>query len=187
MLYTIRSEDYSIQALAFSADSYRLPNIRGVQCRVWDPPVLVKEDSEEVNSATVSTSTARQEVSMESIDDMNPITSLTCHGAGHVFFCSQEDRSIYVCENTLSQQDHRLCSHADGFSILSFSLDGKSNVFGSRDTASRIMLHNVVLGNQQLENAKLEFDHSEGVTVDQKLTDGGCSRLLVFTAEKQTH
>lgn len=186
LLYTIKSEDYGIQALAFSGDSHRLLDIRGVQCRVWDPPVLVREDPEEVNSDTVSVSTMPQEVSMESIDDVNPITSLACHGAGHIFFCGKEDGSIYVYEIKSGRQGHRLCSHADGVSILSLSFDEKRNLLCSTDTASRIMVHRLVLGDQQLENAEVVFDHREGVTVDQALMDGGCSRLLVCTAEKQT-
>lgn len=186
LLYNIKLEDYGIQALAFSGDSHRLLDIRGAQCRVWDPPVLVREDPEEVNSDTVSLSTMPQEVRMITIDDVNPITSLACHEAGHVFFCGKEDGSIYVYESQSGRQGHRLCNHADGVSILSLSFDEKSNVLCSTDTASRIILHKFVLGDQQLRNAEVLFDHLEGVTIDQVLMEGGCSRLLVCTAEKQT-
>lgn len=186
LLYNIKSDEYVIQALAFSGDSHRLLDIRGAQCRVWDPPVLVREDPEEVNSDTVSVSTMPLEVNMKSIDDVNLITSLACHDAGHVFFCGKEDGSIYVYESQSGHQGHRLCTHAAGVSILSLSFDEKSNMLCSVDTASRIILHRLVLRGQQLENAEVVFDHLEGVTIDQVLMEGGCSRLLVCTAEKQT-
>ena len=96
LLYNFKLEDYGIQALAFSGDSHRLLDIRGAQCRVWDPPVLVREDLDEVNNDTVSVSTMPQEVNMTPVDDVNPITSLACHEAGHVFFLWQREW-IYVC------------------------------------------------------------------------------------------
>jgi WD40 repeat protein len=186
LLYNIKSEDYGIQALAFSGDSHRLLDIRGTQCRVWDPTVLVREDSEEVNSDTVSVSTMPQEVSMKTIDDVNPITSLACHKAGHLYFCGKEDGSIYVYDSKSGRQAHRLCSHADGVSILSLSFDEESNFLCSTDNASRIIVHRLMLSDQHLENAEVVFDHLEGVTIDQVLMEGNLSRLLVCTAEKQT-
>ena len=186
LLYHINSEEYGIQALAFSGDSHRLLDIRGTQCRVWDPPVLVREDLDEVNSDTVSVSTMPQEVSIKSMDDVDPISSLACDDLGQVFFCGKEDGSIYIYESKSGRQGHKLCSHADGVSILSLAFDKKSYVLCSTDTASRIILHQLKLGDLQLESAEVLFDHLEGMTIDQVLMEGGCSRLLVCTAAKQT-
>lgn len=186
LLYNIKLEDYGIQALAFSGDSHRLLDIRGAQCRVWDPPVLVREDLDEVNSDTVSVSTMPQEVNMSSIDEVNVITALACHEAGHVFFCGKENGAIYIYESQSGWQGHRLCSHAKGVLILSLSFDEKSNLLCSTDTASRIMIHRLVLRDEQLKNAEVVFDHLEGVAIDQVLMEGSCSKLLVCTAEKQT-
>lgn len=186
LLYTIKLEDYSIQALAFSGDSHRLLDIQGAQCRVWDPPVLVREDLDETNSDTVSVSTMPQEVNMASMDDVNPITSLACHAAGFVFFCGKENGSIYAYESQKGWQGHKLCSHANGVSILSLSFDEKSNFLCSTDTASRIIIHQLVFEESQVKSAEVVFDHLEGVTIDQVLVEGSCSKLLVCTAEKQT-
>lgn len=186
LLYSIKLEDYGIQALAFSGDSHRLLDIRGAQCRVWDPPVLVREDLDEVNSDTVSVSTMPQEINMVSMDDVNPITSLACHEAGHVFFCGKENGSIYVYESQSGWQGHKLCSHASGVSILSLSFDEKSNILCSTDTAGRIIIHRLVFGDQRLKNVEVVFDHLEGVTIDQVLMGDSCLKVLVCTAEKQT-
>lgn len=186
LLYNIISEDYGILTLAFSGDSHRLLDVRGAQCHVWDPPVLVREDLEEVSSDTVSVSTMPQEISMRSIDDVNQITSLSCHKLGHVFFCGKEDGSIYVYEGKSGRQGHKICSHANGVSILSLLFDEESNILCSTDTASRVILHRLVLEDQQLEKAEMVFDHLEGISIDQILMNSGCSRLLVCTAEKQT-
>lgn len=186
LLYNMRLEDYGIQALAFSGDSHRLLDIRGAQCRVWDPPVLVREDLDEVNSDTVSVSTMPQEVNMASMDDVSPIASLACHEAGHIFFCGKEDGSIHVYESRSSWRSRRLCSHANGVSILSLSFDENSNLLCSTDTASRIMIHRLVFGDQQVQSAEVLFDHLEGVAIDQVLIGANSSKLLVCTAKKQT-
>ena len=186
LLYNIKLDDFGMQALAFSGDSHRLLDIRGAQCRVWDPPVLVREDLDEVNSDTVSVSTMPQEVNMASMDDMSQITSLACHEAGHVFFCGKEDGSIHVYESQSGWQSRRLCSHANGASILSLSFDENSNLLCSTDIASRIKIHRLVFGDQQTPSAEVIFDHLEGVAIDQVLMEGSHSKLLVCTAKKQT-
>lgn len=186
LLYNIKLEDYGMQALAFSGDSHRLLDIRGAQCRVWDPPILIREELDEVNSDTVSVSTMPQEVNMASMDEVSQIASLACHEAGHVFFCGKEDGSIYVFESKSGWQSRRLCSHANGISILSLSFDEKSNLLCSTDTASRIMIHRLGFGDQQPPSAEVVFDHLEGVAIHQVLMEGSSSKLLVCTAEKQT-
>jgi WD40 repeat protein len=41
LLYRIRSDEYGIKKLAFSGDNCRLLDIRGSECRVWDPIILL--------------------------------------------------------------------------------------------------------------------------------------------------
>ena len=186
LLYRINSDEYGIQELAFSGDSHRLLDIRGSQCRVWDPTVLVRQEVDEENSDTVSISTVPQEIRLESFDDVIPITSLACHGSDDVYFCGKEDGSVFLYENKSGQQSHKLFGHADGVAILSLYLEEESQVLSSIDSSSRIMAHQLARQQQGWGVTKVLFDHRAGVAVDQVLTNSACTHLLVCTAKRDT-
>lgn len=186
LLYRINSDDYGIQELAFNGDSHRLLDIRGSQCRVWDPTVLVRQDAEEGNSDTISVSTAAQEISLESSDDVNLITSLVCHGQDRVAFCGKENGSVYLYETKSGRQSQKLFSHADGVSILSLYLNEESHTLSSIDSSSRIMVHRLVRREDSWDSGEALLDHRAGVAVDQVLSNKGSTRLLVCTAKKDT-
>ena len=77
LLYRVKSDDYGVKSLAFSKDNHRLLDIRGPQCRVWDPFVLMRQEVDEENSDTVSISTAPHEVLAEPVD-VTSITAMAC-------------------------------------------------------------------------------------------------------------
>ncbi|KAI9742945.1 MAG: hypothetical protein M1835_003004, partial [Candelina submexicana] len=137
LLYRINSEEYGIKQLAFSGDSHRLLDIRGSQCRVWDPTVLVRQDVDDENSDTISVSTAPQEISVESPEDVILITSLACSENAEYFFCGKEDGAIYLYETKSGRQMNRLLSHAHGVSILSIDFNSESKILCSTDSSSR--------------------------------------------------
>ncbi len=140
LLYRIHSEDYGIRQLAFSGDSHHLVDIRESQCRVWDPPVLMREDYEE-NSDSVSVSTMAQEISLESSDDILLITSIACPKKNTCFFCGKEDGSIYSYELKSGKQMSKVFSHSHGVSVLSLCFYEASHLIISIDSSSRIMVH----------------------------------------------
>ena len=186
LLYCIKSEDYDIRGVAFSADCHHLLDIRGNHCRVWDPPVLMRSDVDESNSDAISVLTLVQEVSVESLDDEVLITALACDAKGDAFFCGKEDGAIYIFDTASGEQSHKICKHAEGVTILSLSFDENSNILISTDTASRVMVHRLVQQEGKWQCAELLFDGLEGVPVDQVLTNGTSSGILICTAHKDT-
>ena len=186
VLYRIKSDEYCIKELAFTGDSHRLLDIRGSECRVWDPTVLVRQDGDEENSDTMSISTAPQEVSMDSLDDIVLITSIVCHPNGEVFFCGKEDGSVYLYETKSGRQSHKLFNHARGVSILSLFFDAQSNTLSSMDNASRVKVHRLKQGVKGWEATDTLFDHRAGSAVRQVLTDRGAKHLLVCTGKSDT-
>jgi len=185
LLYRINSDDYGIRELAFNGDSHRLLDIRGSQCRVWDPTVLVRQDAEEKNSDTISVSTAAQEISLESSDNVNPITSLVCHGQDRVAFCGKENGSVYLYETKSGRQSQKLFSHAHGFPILSLYLNEETHALSSI-ASTQIMVHRLVRREDSWDSGEALLDHCAGVAVDQVLSNKGSTRLLVCTAKKDT-
>ena len=186
LLYRLKSDEYCIRELAFSGDSHHLLDIRGSECRVWDPMILVRQDGDEENSDTVSVSTAPQEVSLDSTEDTILITSLVCHPDGGVIFCGKEDGSVYIYETKSGRQSQKVLSHAEGVSILSLFFDAESNTLGSIDNAGRVKIHKLKQGYEGWEATDTLFDHRAGAAVRQVLTDYGAKNVLVCTGESGT-
>ena len=186
LLYLISSDEYGIKELAFSGDNHRLLDIRGSQCRVWDPTVLVRQDADDENSDTVSVSTAPQEFSLNNSEDVVRITSLQCHGSDDVYFCGKEDGSVYLYETKSGRQNHKLFSHADGVAILSLYLEGGSQILSSIDSSSRIMAHKLARRQQGWVAVDVLIDRRIGMVVDQVLSNGASARFLVCTKKKDT-
>lgn len=168
-----------------TGDGHRLLDIRGSQCRVWDPTVLAREDVDEENSATISVSTAAQDFKLEYSPDTALITSLCCHAADDIFFVGKEDGSVYAYEAKTGQLCHRVLSHAIGVPILSLYLEQQGQLLLSIDSSSRIMAHRLV-PQHRLEVDAIVFEHREGVAVGQVLSNKECTRFLVCTLDRDT-
>lgn len=50
----VDSHDYSIKGMAFSSNSLRILDIRGICCHVWEPAVLVRKEASDDISEMVS-------------------------------------------------------------------------------------------------------------------------------------
>lgn len=184
LLYRISSDEYGIKKLAFSGDNCRLLDIRGSECRVWDPIVLLRQDADDENSDTVSTSTAAQEVRLESSDDVTMITSITCHQNGEMIFCGKSDGTIHLYETKSGGQLGKLCSHASGVPVVVLSFEPESHILSSADSSSRTMSHKLIFHQKYWKAVKTSFDHRFGVAVDQVLSNSGHTRVLVCSATK---
>ena len=186
LLYRIQSEDDGIRELAFSGDSHRLTDIRGSQCRVWDPPVLVRQDVEEDHTDTASISTISPEINTGVSDDVVRITSLACPKKDKYMFCGKENGSVYVYEINSGRQVERLFGHAEGVSILSLQFEDKSQTIISVDSSSRIRVHNLFLEKHGWTARAAFFDHRVGIAVTQVLINSDNTRLLVSTVKCDT-
>ncbi len=185
LLYRIKSDDYAIKNLKFSRDSCRILDIRGSQCQVWDPMVLVRQDTEDELSDTVSISTAPQEIRTEPFEDVMMVTSLACHTGSEIFFCGKEDGAVYLHE-TSTGAEIKLFRHADGVAILSLYFDDKTNLISSIDSSSRLSIHRLRHLEDHWDVEEACFDHRAGVAVDQLLFTDGCTRALICSSKADT-
>lgn len=184
LLYRINSDEDSIRGMAFSRDSHHLLDIRGCQCRVWDPTVLVRQDADEENSDNMSISTGLQEYTLESSENVVLITSAICHQSKDLFICGKEDGSVYLYDAKTGQQSRKLFSQAKGVPISYLCINEESQIVTSIDHSSRVMAHGLACGQQGWESNEILFDHRAGVTVDQVLTNNASDRLLMCTTLK---
>lgn len=186
LLYRISSEEYGIKSLAFSGDSHRLLDIRGSQCRVWDPTVLIRQDVDEEHSDTVSISTVAQEIDLDVPDDVTLITALASARNGESVFCAKEDGSVCLYETKSGLQNQKLFSHASGVSVISLLFDDESQTLTSADSSSRVMTHKLVRQHKGWETGETVFDKQDGIAVEQLLSNKGHTQLLVSSANADT-
>lgn len=185
-LYCIRSDDYGINHLIFSDDNNRLLDVRGSQCRVWDPVILVREDAFEEASDTISVSTAPRESILNTSEDIVLITALACHENGEGFYCGKEDGSVYLYESKSGRQSQKVFSHAKSVSVVSLCFDDHSYTMSSTDSSGRVMSHKLIFQQETWKAARVVFDHNTGAVVGQLLSNKGHTRLLVCSANKDT-
>lgn len=167
LLHRINSGDYVIKALAFSGDSHCLLDIRGSECRVWDPTVLVRQDTDEENSDTISVSTAPQEVSLDASDDLLLTTFVACPGIEGIFFVGKENGTVHLYETESGRQSHKLYSHADGVSVLALAFDSETNILVITGSSTRVMAHQLNHQQQSWESGDVVFDYRAGLAVEK--------------------
>ena len=184
LLYRIQSEEFGIKSLVFSADSHRLVDIRGTHCRVWDPPVLVRQDVDEENSDTISVSTAPQDYTLDDTKHCVHITTLACAEDGDAIFCGNADGDVCQYDARTGEKIRVLFNHTIGVSIISLSFDGPSCTLSSADSSSRTMVHKLARDRTGWSVISTLMDVRTGVAVDRLLSNRGCTRLLVCTAMK---
>jgi WD40 repeat protein len=184
VLYRIKSDDYSMKSLAFSGDCHRLLDIRGYYLRVWDPPVLLRQDMDDELSDTLSVSTTPMEVTSKEPEEVTLVTALACHGNGDVFFCGKEDGSVHLYDSKSGQESQKLFSHAQDVEWLVF--DDESQTLTSADSSSRVMTHKLVRQMKEWRTGDALLDHRVGVAIVQVLANQGNSHLLVSSAEQDT-
>ena len=183
LLYQIQSEEYGIRSLAFSADGHRLIDVRGPHCRVWDPPVLVREDRDEENSDTVSVSTAPQNITLDDSKLSAHITAFACAESSNSIFCGKLDGSVCLYDAKNGQQVQVLFRHTKGVSIVSLNFDSHSGILSSVDSASRTMVQKLVWDQTGWIVSIILLDHRLGVSVDQILNNAGCTLFLLSSPE----
>ncbi|KAL9603105.1 MAG: hypothetical protein Q9179_002320 [Wetmoreana sp. 5 TL-2023] len=180
-LYRINSDEYCIRQVAFSGNGHRLMDIRRSECRVWDPTVLVRQDSDERNSDTISVSSNPREVNSFSAQETTVITSLASHDEGGFFFCGLENGSVYLYETKNGWQLCQLFGHAKGVSVLSLSFDNENQTLISLDVTSRVMAHKLVRQQHSWQATEVLLDHHIGAAVKQVLASPGSHHLLIST------
>lgn len=184
LLHCISAADFGIRSLAFSHCNTHLLDIRGSECRVWDPTALLRPDEVDENSDTVSVFTQPQETILVASEDIALITTLACHGNGELLYCGKSDGGVYLYETNLGLEVQKIISHASTVSITLLILDSQSGILSSVDSSSRVMCHKLTIQKNKVRGAESLFDHRVGAAVDQVLLNKGATRLLVSSIIK---
>jgi WD40 repeat protein len=186
LMHKIISSDHSIRSLAFSVDGIRFIDIRGSQCNIWGPPILVHADHGETRriSDTILEDPSVVGVNIGAVPE---ITALVCHSNGDYIFCGRDDGAIALFSSSDGKEAQILYNHAQGVAIKLLIWGSKSNTLVSADAASRFMIWRI-MESKSIVTVKgpLLDDRIHDQSIRQLLLDTEEERLLVSTAVSDT-
>jgi len=198
-LYRVRFDTQMLpNALCFTADSMRFIEIRGDQCRVWEPTVLLRTDvPDDDNSDTVSVSTGPQEIDHQVMTTAAPeICSIACSHESNVVFCGMEDGSVVahdISRPEPEQQSLFVQTPHCGAHLLHF--DDRGSILACGDRSGRFTARKVSRPSNPRQQGVWEVgpplieNHIDGQgagAMRQILISSRHERLLVSTETQDT-
>jgi len=135
-----------LKGLVFTADSHRFIEIRGPQCRVWQPAVLLRTDlRDEENSDTVSVSTGPQEINVKTSDaQVVHITAIACLQSSNTVFYAMDDGSVHVCDLTGDTETRLLFVPVSGLPIHVLAVDEDASLLACGDVGNQVTVRRVI-------------------------------------------
>jgi WD40 repeat protein len=181
LIYRINAYEEGIRSLAFSKDSLRFIDIRGSQCRIWEPAVLVRKDiyggsqSEITDPTPIEPST----VGMKEGELPAQITAIECHGNGDIVFCGRQDGSVTVVSTHDAVEQTMLYSHVVNMAVNCIIWGAKESILATADESGRIIMRKVHKTQQQWSAFETLVDERFTGPVIGLLFDESNTRLLV--------
>ncbi|KAH4029376.1 hypothetical protein HBI55_120990 [Parastagonospora nodorum] len=179
LLYRVNAADYGIRGLAFSPDNLRFLDVRGTQCNVWEPALLLglaKRDES-------STEPAEWEPIIKGIDSGEVlVTSIELDHTGKCFFTGRSDGTLSVGNIITGEIGKVLYRHNFEISVAQMVWGPKRKILASSDTACRFIVCALLPdpGSGWKVASKL-MDRRADSTILQLLLDADNGLLLVST------
>ncbi|KAI8952576.1 NACHT and WD domain protein [Xylaria longipes] len=92
MLYRVKASELFVKQLEFSRDGLQLLDIRGPQCNVWEPAVLLRDYGGDDSSDGTTTSI----VEMATVGSHVKIRVIALYAREEVAFCGKDDGSVVL-------------------------------------------------------------------------------------------
>lgn len=181
LLYRTTPTEYAIRSLAFTSDGLRFFDVRGRQCNVWEPSVLVRKDIDDDMSIPSYDSIV---TTVDSNDDLVKITVIVLVSNGEHLFCGKDDGHVDVYETSTGKKIQNLYSHVKNIEISLLAWNEFRNVVASIDMSSRfqvLRLDNTKSSHWTLEEKLLDERSDQPITQIMLSPDG--SKLLVSTPQ----
>ena len=172
-IYRIDAYEEGIKSLTFSNDSLRFIDIRGSQCRVWEPSVLVRKDLEDCDDESEVSDPSpmvNASVKMAEGDIKAEITAMVCDNDGDAVFYGKQDGSVIACLIQDVNQDWLLYKHSSNTAITSIAWGQREHILASVDESSRIVIRKLV-------KHQTVWSASEILT-DQRFAGSVCGLLI---------
>lgn len=181
LMYRINAYEEGIKALNFSNDGLQFIDIRGSQCRVWEPSVLVRKNLEDCDESDISdpnTLVARS-VTMVDEETRAEITAMVCHPNGEVVFCGKEDGLVIIYLTQDSEEFEVLYKHCADVAITSMAWGQQESTLASVDESSRIVVRKIMKAKSRWSATEILVDKRCTDSIDGLLFSPSNDRLLV--------
>ncbi|TVY71558.1 Vegetative incompatibility protein HET-E-1 [Lachnellula suecica] len=180
LLYRVKSSNLYIKQLAFSKDTLHFADIRGSQCNIWEPALLLRDLVGDDSSEGSSTSVLEAVVP----DAKAKISAMVLNSKGDVVFCGKEDGSVCAYDLKTGAHLRTLYSHKSQIRILAWST--VSNTLISIDSSNGIHARSIrktqsegCLADQVLFQSRLD----SGKSITQVLLGEAAGKLVLSTRE----
>jgi WD40 repeat protein len=145
-IYHLKSHDF-VSDLAFSLNSQRFYDLRGSECSVWEPEVLVpaeRSDAEEDGtSVTGSLWNGESVKSFAATNNATRITALTCAPKDLGFCCGCDDGSVAIHDMISGKKLRTLPGHTAEMAIISLTWSSSGNYIASGDESGKVLVRKV--------------------------------------------
>lgn len=175
ILYRVNLSSDGVGALAFTADSLRLLELRGTQANVWEPSALVRkwdyadEDRSDFSSE-ISAKTTRD--TDDRSDEEGQITCLKTAPDGVLVLCGRVSGSVAIYDLSASASSSKEIYKHKGASIMCLDWTADLQVIASADASSRFKV------------IKLSEDHSVQELLDAQLSYGHLIHQILISADR---
>ncbi|KAF4175888.1 hypothetical protein CNMCM8694_002812 [Aspergillus lentulus] len=114
LLYQVQSSDLFIKQLSFSIDNLHCVDIRGSQCNVWEPPVLLGSSA----GHDTSENSSQSFIEAKATDSKVKISAIAVHYDRDVVLCGRDDGSVSLYDAKTGSRKLEICRHNSSVRIL---------------------------------------------------------------------
>jgi WD40 repeat protein len=169
LLYRVQASSIHIKQLSFSIDSLHCADIRGSQCNVWEPPVLLRGSV----SADTSENSSQSFVEAIATDSKVKISAIAVHHDSDVVLCGRDDGSVSLYDARTGSRKIAICRHNSSVSILEW--------WAQHDLAISVDVSNKILAWHVRKSAQGEWVAER--LAFQSRVESGSSIIQVLTSE----
>lgn len=188
LLHHISVRDDPITAMAFTSDSSRILEIRGIQTNVWEPSILFSQDRRSTAKGNRNLNHESQTVRQPDVlasEQMAAVTALHCCTESGLAFVGRSNGHLDICflddpHNSIRElYRHRSSS----VSISRISWSSTSNIIVTVDSSSRFRAMRVYKGSTDLGtwnvDCLVEDQLGQGSSINQIVLNQDGLSLLV--------
>ena len=141
LTYRINALEDGIRGIAFSSDSLRFADIRGSQCRIWEPSVLVANDFDEGSQSDLSQAVTLNPRSFGMLEGPAEadITAMCLHPSGQYLFYAKQDGTVSYFDIPRAAHGGVLYQHAQNIRISCIAYCEQAALLITGDESSRIL------------------------------------------------
>ncbi|PKY00544.1 hypothetical protein P168DRAFT_260038 [Aspergillus campestris IBT 28561] len=181
LTYRINAFEDGIRGIAFSSDSLRFADIRGSQCRIWEPSVLVANDFDEGSQSDLSQAVTLNPRSVGMLEGPPEadITAVCLHPSGQYLFYAKQDGTVSYFDVPGATHRGVLYQHAQNIRINCIAYCEHAGLLITGDESSRILATQIKSTSSGCELVSTVIDMRSDYPVLTVLVNSSGTRLFV--------